>query len=117
MTMSVAISGVRMIGQSGSAQHSRMRLTLRGKVTAAVVALCMAAGVVALASPERADSASGAVAVTSYTVQPGDTLWAYASRITPHGEDVSETVNELVDLNNLESTALVAGQRLIVPSE
>jgi hypothetical protein len=35
-----------------------MRLTLRGKVTAAAVALCMAAGVVALASPERADSAS-----------------------------------------------------------
>lgn len=47
----------------------------------------------------------------------GDTLWSYASAITPAGHDVSETVDELIALNNLESGSLQAGQRIIVPVE
>jgi LysM repeat protein len=50
-------------------------------------------------------------------VRPGDNLWNYASTITPAGQDVSQTVNELLDLNNLDSTVLVPGQRLLVPAE
>ncbi|ADB10149.1 LysM domain protein [Bifidobacterium dentium Bd1] len=52
-----------------------------------------------------------------YTVQPGDTLWDYASSITPAGDDVNETVDTLVRLNNLDSVSLQAGQRLLVPSQ
>lgn len=59
----------------------------------------------------------GATQVTSYIVRPGDTLWSYASAITPAGHDVSETVDELIALNNLESGSLQAGQRIIVPVE
>ena len=33
------------------------------------------------------------------------------------GHDVSETVDELIALNNLESGSLQAGQRIIVPVE
>ncbi|MCH4160897.1 LysM peptidoglycan-binding domain-containing protein [Bifidobacterium sp.] len=115
--MSIAISGVRVPEQSHSAQRTHMRITLRGKVTAALLALCMGVGIAALVTPDNADSASGAVAVTSYTVRPGDNLWNYASTITPAGQDVSQTVNELLDLNNLDSTVLVPGQRLLVPAE
>nr|WP_236029245.1 LysM peptidoglycan-binding domain-containing protein [Bifidobacterium miconisargentati] len=55
--------------------------------------------------------------VTSYIVRPGDTLWLYASRITPAGQDVSQTVDRLMALNGLESSSLRAGQRIIVPAE
>ena len=51
------------------------------------------------------------------SVQPGDTLWDYASSITPAGDDVNETVDTLVRLNNLDSVSLQAGQRLLVPSQ
>ena len=66
---------------------------------------------------QRAQSDTGATQVTSYIVRPGDTLWSYASAITPAGHDVSETVGELITLNNLESGTLQAGQRIIVPVE
>lgn len=67
--------------------------------------------------PHRADSATLPIEVMSYTVRPGDTLWSYAESITPQGGDVSQTVDELMDLNNFDSSALTAGQRIIVPAE
>ena len=68
-------------------------------------------------APSRADSATLPGEVMSYTVKPGDTLWSYAESITPRGGDVSQTVDELMNLNNLDSSALTAGQRIIVPAE
>ena len=84
---------------------------VRGKIIAVMVALALAwCGFGAL-------TAQRAPQVTSYIVRPGDTLWSYASAITPAGHDVSETVDELIALNNLESGSLQAGQRIIVPVE
>lgn len=66
-------------------------------------------------SARTAQSDAGTTGMTSYIVKPGDTLWSYASSITPQGQDVSETVDELIELNDLDSGALQAGQRIIVP--
>lgn len=89
---------------------------VRGKIIAVMVALALAWCGFALTA-QRAQSDTGATQVTSYIVRPGDTLWSYASAITPAGHDVSETVDELIALNNLESGSLQAGQRIIVPVE
>lgn len=67
--------------------------------------------------PDTADSASTPIEVSSYTVMPGDTLWKYAQMITPPGGDVSERVDELMKLNDLDSSSLQVGQRIIVPVE
>ncbi|NMM97761.1 LysM peptidoglycan-binding domain-containing protein [Bifidobacterium olomucense] len=63
------------------------------------------------------DDHVGTAQVTSHIVQPGETLWGYATRITPAGQDVSETVDELMALNDLDSGELRVGQHIVVPVE
>lgn len=93
------------------------RRNVRGRIIAVMVALALAWCGFGALTAQRAQSDTGATQVTSYIVRPGDTLWSYASAITPAGHDVSETVDELITLNNLESGSLQAGQRIIVPVE
>ncbi|KAB7785689.1 LysM peptidoglycan-binding domain-containing protein [Bifidobacterium cebidarum] len=95
----------------------RMQARHRGVVMAMIVAVVLTWFAVSVWAVEPAHSDVSATNVTTYTVKPGDTLWAYASSITPQGQDVSETVDELIELNGLESGALRAGQRIVVPDE
>lgn len=90
---------------------------LCGRLIAGLLALVMACAGLAAWTVQPAQSEPGAMRVTSYIVRPGDTLWLYASRITPAGQDVSQTVDRLMALNGLESSSLRAGQRIIVPAE
>lgn len=45
----------------------------------------------------------------------GDTLWSYASAITPDGGDVRDTIDDLISLNHLDGVSLQVGQQLKVP--
>jgi len=49
-----------------------------------------------------------------YVVQPGDTLWAIAERISPPGRDIRFTVDHLEAVNG--GSLLRPGQRLVLPS-
>lgn len=51
----------------------------------------------------------------TYTVRPGDTLWNYATSITPKNGNVSDSVDKLVALNHLSSEDLQIGQSINVP--
>ena len=127
MTGSMVMATGRMAGKRSNAYRAARRGAVRrtnavrsdrrGKVMAVVLAAALAWGGFAMLTAEPARSDTGATQVISYIVRPGDTLWSYASSITPAGQDVSETVDEMISLNNLESGALRAGQRLIVPAE
>ena len=127
MTGSMVMAMGRMAGKRSNAYRAARRGAVRrtnavrsdrrGKVMAVVLAAALAWGGFAMLTAEQARSDTGATQVISYIVRPGDTLWSYASSITPAGQDVSETVDELISLNNLESGSLRAGQRLIVPAE
>jgi LysM repeat protein len=48
-------------------------------------------------------------------VQPGDTLWAIATRVAPKG-DPRVTVQQIVDRNGLAGASIEAGQVLVLPS-
>lgn len=87
------------------------------RVIVVVLASALAWAGLSMFASSRADSATLPGEVISYTVKPGDTLWSYAASITPQGGDVSQMVDELMELNNLESSALTAGQHIIVPAE
>ena len=49
------------------------------------------------------------------TVEPGDTLFGIAAGVTTDG-DVNAMVEQIEDLNRLESSFLYAGQKLRVPT-
>ena len=49
------------------------------------------------------------------TVQPGQTLWQIALRVAPR-DDPRDTVDRIRALNDLDTTAVQAGQRLVVPA-
>ena len=99
----------------GAAAARHGRLTVRGRVIAVVLSALLAWGCLDMIGARDARSDLGSMQVTTYTVRPGDTLWVYASSITPEGGDVSETVEQLKALNNLTSSALQTGQRIVVP--
>ncbi|MGI8644833.1 MAG: LysM peptidoglycan-binding domain-containing protein [Nocardioides sp.] len=100
------------------ATRGRVRLTRRGRLAVFLVALAavLVAGVFlgagSVATQERGQSVPSSVVM----VAPGETLWDIASRITPSGDDVRDTMYDIKRLNALESSALDAGQRIRVPA-
>ena len=96
-----------------------LHLTARGRrvITALALVLALAVGLVggrAMASGPVAGPAEG-IAVDVYTVGSGETLWSIAASLVEPGADVRDAVDGLVRLNELPSTALAAGQQLLVP--
>jgi hypothetical protein len=121
---SIAVQGIAY----GSARPvarpaaSRLRITPRGRMVLAVMALApVVAVVVALSAvPAAASSASADVGSSSssfsyVTVQAGESLWSVAERIAP-AADPREVITDIQTLNGLEDSAVSAGQSLAVPS-
>ena len=99
---------------------SPLRLTGRG--AAVLAALTAVAGgllvwAAVASAPDAAASGSAdtgtAATATTITVQPGDTLWALASRVAP-GRDPRAEVAQLRRLNHLADPGVMPGQVLRV---
>ena len=92
-----------------------VRLTRRGRLVVFLGALAVVlmlgvlwgAGSVATERP-------GADATTVVQVSPGDTLYAIAAEVTTDG-DVNAMVEQIQELNSLDSAVLEVGQRIRVP--
>jgi hypothetical protein len=104
------------------AASASMSLTRRGRLL--LVGLPIALGVIALillgaflTSQARAGEASpSSTATVEVSVVPGETLWDLAVQHAPE-RDPRDVVAEMVELNNLHSSLVQAGQRVSVPSE
>lgn len=92
-----------------------LRLTPRGRVVLAVLALLVAAAWMLGGTAAAAGSAPAAVPVTAVTVTSGETLWQIASSVTEPGRDVRDTIDLLVQMNGLDGVGLRVGQQLLVP--
>ena len=94
-----------------------VRLTRRGRLvvfTAALLAI-LALGVLwgsGSVATERPGTAAPTLVVQ---VEPGDTLYDIAARVTTDG-DVNAMVERIQDLNGLDSAVLAVGQKLRVPA-
>jgi LysM repeat protein len=70
----------------------------------------------ALGSRTAATGEAGTpIATSTVTVYPGDTLWDIAATIAEPGE-VKKMIYLIQDLNGMDSSELVAGQKLVVPT-
>lgn len=113
-------AGMPLVRESVSSQSRGMSAGWTGRFMLRRVVMLLCAGALVwsgwnVAMPHRAESATGAIPVVNYTVQPGDTLWSYARQVTPRGASVTDTVDELMELNNFESASLQPGQTILVP--
>lgn len=95
------------------------RLTRRGRLVLsalAMVLLVVAAVLMSGGAPAAAGSRGGVtVPAERVTVRPGESLWAIAEREAPD-VDPRETIARILDLNALESSAVVAGSVLLLPA-
>jgi nucleoid-associated protein YgaU len=51
----------------------------------------------------------------SHTVRSGDTLWEIAASYSPPGRDVRDLIVDIKAANELDSSAIVPGQVLVIP--
>ncbi len=93
-----------------------LRLTRRGRLVVAVLALLVAGGVTFSTQNATAGSGQEASEVVTYTVAAGDTLWAIAGSVAEPGQDRREVVDRIIEINGLAGGDLRAGQLLIVPA-
>ena len=105
---------------SGRASRPRagVRLTRRGRLVVVVAALLVAfaIGVFVTAAGSVATQHPGTPAPTKIVqVDSGDTLWDLASGLAGDG-DVPAMMEQIKQLNALDSAELQAGQRLVVPA-
>ena len=107
--------GVRFERRTGAHGEAPLRLTTRGRVVLSLlVAACLALG--ALWGARAVASGPGEpVEVRVHVVEAGETLWQHASALASGGRDVRDVVADLAELNNLSTTALQAGQQLLLP--
>ncbi|GIG23185.1 hypothetical protein Cch01nite_39090 [Cellulomonas chitinilytica] len=110
-----AVRRDRPVPPAGGGQ---LRLTARGRVVLAFLALLLVGVGLVMTQADRAsaDGPSGAVEVVRHVVQPGETLWGIARQVAGPGEDVRDVVLQLVELNRLPSAGLMAGQSIVVPA-
>ncbi len=92
---------------------ARARRARTGRVVAVATLLIGAAvfGPQAIASQD----AGAGVAVDTYTVASGETLWGIAAGLTPVGADVRDTLAQIQQLNEREHADLAAGEQIVVP--
>lgn len=90
--------------------HRNQLLSLR------LLILLMAIGVVFLLLSGRVEASTPDPDPVSYTVRPGDSLWAIAGSLTGSGEDVRSTVGAIMEINGLSQSALAVGQVLLLPA-
>ncbi|WP_369259109.1 LysM peptidoglycan-binding domain-containing protein [Geodermatophilus amargosae] len=93
-----------------------VRLTRRGRRL--VVALVLAAGVGGAALGREflaPDPGLHLAGESSVVVEQGDTVWSIAGEVAGPGQDVRAVVDAIQELNDLEGSALVAGQVLRLP--
>ena len=101
---------------STSTSGSSLRLTRRGRAVLLLllVTLLFAAFALGRGSESQATTEGARAPYATTTVHAGETLWGVAKRVAP-GSDPRAVVQQIRELNHLDSAAVQAGQQLLLP--
>lgn len=116
-TTPTVVCGAAPTVASTAVQHGALRLTRRGRVVVllALVGLILAAFSLGRVGSQAAPRGAERSGLGQTVVQPGESLWAVAKRVAP-GHDPRAVIDQIADLNDLGSSAVQAGQLLVVPA-
>lgn len=123
LTPSAVIPPHRLGARPQVSSPSPVRLTRRGRVVVAVLAVAVIAAIalaVGLAAPGGAQAANhgqpraGYQGMHQIVVRPGQTLWSIASAAEP-AADPRDVVQQIMTANAMTGTRITAGQLLWVP--
>jgi hypothetical protein len=89
----------------------RLRLTPRGRLVLLVMAAVIGFTAFGLGRASADGPSASHPVPQSVVVQPGDTLWSIAERVSPNA-DPRDVVGSIKTLNHLTGADLVAGQTL-----
>lgn len=108
----------RLRSGTGAAQP-KLRLTRRGRVVVGALLTVLTAAAFAFIATIGAPGAvasneAGAADFGYVVVQPGESLWSVATELDPSA-DPRDVIAEIVRLNQLEGSGVIAGQPLAVP--
>jgi nucleoid-associated protein YgaU len=122
--MGVRPAGVRPVavppahpGAVAASPPARLRLTARGRLVVAVLALAAATGAAAVTGLLPGDPPAAGLHLegqSSVVVRSGDTLWSIAASVAGD-DDVRDVVHRIQRLNGLRDTTLVPGDVLLLP--
>jgi len=118
--MSAVTFGFGAHAVDAGAPRPRLRLTRRGRgviTTLAAAPLAIAAFVFALNGGGATATLGGSGVPFQYvTVDSGESLWQLAETIAP-GADPRDVIEQLMQLNRLESSEVFPGQQLAIPAQ
>ncbi len=103
-----------------SAPSASLRLTRRGRVVVAAVAallvtaIFLLAAAAAQATSHAASPRAARQNIVPVVVRPGQSLWSVAENADPD-QDTRAVIQQIIELNALNSDVVVAGQQLWVP--
>lgn len=105
-----------------AARPGSLRLTRRGRLVVAVLALLLATIAITVASmtmsgaqaANHGRSGGGYAGMHQIVVQPGQTLWSIAAAAEPSA-DPRRVVGQIMTANSMTSSAVQAGELLWVP--
>jgi nucleoid-associated protein YgaU len=102
---------------AGAPPAPRLRLTARGRLVVAVLALAGTTGVAAVTGLLPGSAPGAALHLegqSSVVVRSGDTLWSIAASVAGE-DDVRDVVDRIQRVNGLSGTTLVPGEVLRLP--
>lgn len=104
-------------GTHAGLTRPRLRLTRRGRVVVFTAALLfvLACGMLFTSSSTATDEGGAEPRTERIVVGSGETLWDVAAERTEGDQDVRELMATIKEINDLDSSMLMAGQELFIP--